>query len=472
MNDKSKKIYLGGIDPNIVMASAENVRIGLMLRLLMWDKIVLSDSQIITDPRIRAMMSKYDSKEKIKDLDKDQLVLRKEQRGIETLLKAGLIEVAKRKQGGNALSLEDVWQKMNNRPKELGEVPFLPKEESYAQYLDSLSLHTIDYDLMSIGKRFKNNLQQGTTISLFRKKRDKKGRLFVGQLKEMFNQNEVLFSTIKSFLEEGKNSGNITEEDYAKFYNYVYSCYSPNISAETGCFIDTRVKYVPFHLDAGIGDFKDELKDVRKDLLRKSWVFNPVVFNHLDFQDIVDIRREVEGKYIKPGLFIKFLSGRIKANEWKEFKDYWEEYVNDLKNIIKDMLNEEIWCEIGDQQKEIDEKELRKSQITVNKYGIEWVISFLAPGLSPGFENLPPAQQTVLTLISLVPIFLSIHGFYSDAIRTDSPQLGGLASLGIPNGDLHIVTTYSDSVKNAAVAEQNFSRQVFSDRLVLPGASY
>lgn len=434
MNDK---IYLGGIDPNIVMASAENVRIGLMLRLLMWDKIVLSDSQIITDPRIRAMMSEYDSKEKIKDLDKDKLSLRDNQRGIETLLKAGLIEVAKRKQGGNALSLEDVWQKMNNRPKELGEVPFLPKEESYAQYLDSLSLHTIDYDLTSIGKRFKNNLQQGTTKrSFFRKKRDKKGRLFVGQLKEMFNENEVLFSTIKSFLEEGKKNEKIKEEDYAKFYNYVYSCYSPNISAETGCFIDTRLKYVPFHLDAGIGDFKDELKGVNKDLLRMSWLFNPVVFKHLTFKDIVDIRKEVEKEYIEPGLFIKFLSGRIKADEWDGFKDFWGEYVGKLQDIIEKKLNKKVVAEAYAQQKDIKEKELNESHKTVNKHGLEWVITCLS------MQYLPPE---VSTLVFVTSIFLSIRGFYSDISKPDPVLLSGdLTSLGAPSGDLHIITKYPD----------------------------
>lgn len=440
MNDK---IYLGGIDPNIVMASAENVRIGLMLRLLMWDKIVLSDSQIITDPRIRAMMRDYGSEENINDLDNDQLVLRKEQRGIETLLEAGLIEVAKRSQDDQTSSLEDVWQGMNNRSKDLGEVPFLPKEKSYAQYLDSLNPTTVKYDLTSIGNRFKNNLKQGTGRSLF-KKRDGRDQSFVDKLKDKFNENEVLFSTIKSFLEEGKKNGKITEKDYAEFYNYVYSCYSPNISAETGCFIDTQVKYVPFHLDAGIGDFKDELEGVRKDLLRKSWVFNPVVFNHLEFQDIVDIRREVEGKYIKPGLFMKFLSGRIKADEWKEFKDFWGGYVEELKKIIKDKLNRKIISEIYAQQKDIEEKELNESHETVCKFGLELVITYLS---TQDYGNLTPG---VISFLSLVSIFLSAHDFYANASESeiDSFLLSrDLTRLGLPNGELHIITTYADSVK-------------------------
>ena len=55
----SYNVYLGDIDPNLQMSEALKVRREIFFKLLLWDSVVLSDSQLLTDPRIIRLMSGF-----------------------------------------------------------------------------------------------------------------------------------------------------------------------------------------------------------------------------------------------------------------------------------------------------------------------------------------------------------------------------------------------------------------------------
>jgi len=61
----SYSIYIGDIDPNNTVNPTQHVRDirrAILFRLLLWDSIVLSDSQFLTDPCIAMMMDGFSEK--------------------------------------------------------------------------------------------------------------------------------------------------------------------------------------------------------------------------------------------------------------------------------------------------------------------------------------------------------------------------------------------------------------------------
>ena len=56
-------VYLGDIDPNNRIMSPLWIRRHFMMKLLVWDSVVLSDSQILTDPRINVLLRGFDSED-------------------------------------------------------------------------------------------------------------------------------------------------------------------------------------------------------------------------------------------------------------------------------------------------------------------------------------------------------------------------------------------------------------------------
>jgi len=163
----SYSIYIGDIDPNNTVNPTQHVRDirrAILFRLLLWDSIVLSDSQFLTDPCIAMMMDGF-SEKKMGDHDAWDDIS-EWQRGFEKLLEIGLVEVAHRTDiYGEQYTMLDVWNSMHNNPS--ASVPFLPPTPAYAKFLDTLPHQKKQYNLNSISQRFKSNLHNGISSGDF-----------------------------------------------------------------------------------------------------------------------------------------------------------------------------------------------------------------------------------------------------------------------------------------------------------------
>ncbi|MBQ2110353.1 MAG: hypothetical protein II191_01250 [Clostridia bacterium] len=325
-------VYIGDIDPNNKIVSADTIRRQFMLQLLMWDSIVLSDSQFLTDPRINNLMRGTEDKPLLAKYD--FAGVQPYQKGFEALVKGGLVEVACRKRGEKGFSLRGVWDEMSSRPGR--KVPFLPEAPDYACYLDGLLADRSSvkyYDLDSIAARFKRNLLAGVDTAVkFDSKNDVDRELL-----RMFGEDTVYFGSILDFLKAEKGR-RVSDERYDELYDFLYSCYSCNVSAETGCMVSTEAKNIPLHLDCGVGDFEANLDPSDVMELRPTWAVNSIFFDNVSFEDFVEMRGELE-RYFRDGRLIKFYTGCISREEWPEFRDFWEDYTGRLEDKMQLFLS-------------------------------------------------------------------------------------------------------------------------------------
>lgn len=332
---EDKSIYLGDIDPNnhkltqltMSMLSPIEIRRNMMFQLLIWDRIVLSDSQYLTDPRVHIMMSGFHDELLCSEYDLPDIPL--SQKGFEKLIRAGLVEVACRENAGSDFSFSSLWTDMSR--KDTRDVPYLPHTVEYAEYLDGLGYYARKYSLVNIGNRFKRNLQSGL----------EEGALILlpdhdidRELRRMFFEKEVLFRNLLDFLKQQLKIGKITEARYNQIYTYIYSCYSVNISAETGCNISTQFKNLPLHLDSGDPTCDEMREPFLGEKLRSTWCLTPAVLDLLTFEDFIGIRQ-----YLKPvfdnGLLLDFYKGNIERKNWGEVRDIWDHFTHYLELELK-----------------------------------------------------------------------------------------------------------------------------------------
>lgn len=324
-----KSIYLGDIDPNNNIDSAKSIRRQIMFQLLMWDSIILSDSQCLTDPRVHILMSGVDSSEICRDYSvKD---VSESLKGFELLCKSGLVKIANR-DGVNS-NFTNLWYDMSK--KDTKDVPYLPATSDYAMFLDGLDCIKRQYSLQSMGRRFRENLNVGVEAGkIILKKND-----YVDDaLRAMFLEKNVLFRNILDFIREMRNKGNITQERYDEIYRYVYGNYSGNISAETNCNISADFKNIPFHLELG-GDDCCECVPPEELLskMRPTWAFDPRILDYITFEEFVNIR-----KILKPvfenGRLIEFYKGNVLPENRAEVIAVWNEFTEKLEWLLKSAL--------------------------------------------------------------------------------------------------------------------------------------
>ena len=329
-----KSVYLGDIDPNNEIISVLNIRRMMMFQLLIWDSIVLSDSQLLTDPRINVLMGQFSDEKTIKTYGLDDVA--HSQKGFECLINAGLIEVAHRESERGKTDFLELWTKMSQ--KDTKDVPYLPFSPDYAVYLDGLGGQSRSYKLSSISQRFRSNLIEGIEKESFIINGNDDTDL---ELKRIFNERQVLFRNILDFLQTQLKNGAITQARYNEIYRYVYSCYSVNISAETGCNISTRFENLPLHLDSGEGDCEESGFAPKVDQLRPTWSLNPFILDYISFEDFVKIRKKLQLVFDN-GKLIDFYKGNVNERDWSEVKDLWETFTiileDELKNHMRDLM--------------------------------------------------------------------------------------------------------------------------------------
>ena len=322
-------VYLGDIDPNNRIMSPLWIRRHFMTKLLVWDSVVLSDSQILTDPRINVLMRGFDSEDLPEKLGMTDI--NKEQKGFEDLINHGLVKIASRKKGNVTFDLRDLYSEMCSRPNP---IPFLPDSYKYSSYLDSLRMTKLIYDLDRIEHMFSNNLQGGVGTTRF-----PNTTRVENELVEILKNDHINFSTILEYIKEKRKDGEITQEEYYRIYEYVFSCYSINISAQTNCYLSTEFKNIPLHIDCGTGDFQENTPSERFDELPRSWALNPLILDELSFDEFIQMKTELN-KIQNIDMIMKCYNGTLlNDQEYYSFYDAWEKYVFTLELYIKNILS-------------------------------------------------------------------------------------------------------------------------------------
>ena len=428
--DKNYSVYLGDIDPNSKMNSPIHIRRTLMCQLLMWDSIVLSDSQLITDPRLYRLISGYDKgNEHATNEYESKDELPEYMQGLECILSSGLIEVAHRQQDGKTLLCSDVWSEMNARKD--AKVPFLPESPEYAKYLDALNPSSRIYSLHEVSDFFRTELLSGLGESLILSDSDKTD----SELKDMMSEQDVLFSRLLSFINNEEKAGRITAKRRNELYNYIYSCYSINIPTATGCYHTTELKYVPLHIETTT-DSEEECLGLPEDkILRPTWALNPYILDLITFEDFVKIRENLKWM-VENGGMVKFCSNSMSEEDIKGFDEKWDFYTRMLEAQLQnamfrtaEMLKSSKIEELA--MKPLDKMAPEKRAMVIN--GVQFIKSVL--GAAPGVGNVLGFADVGMEAINFVT-FLKNKKSKSRAYRIED-----IVSE-IVKDDMKIITKY------------------------------
>lgn len=364
-------IYLGDIDPNNSITSPLDIRRNFMYRLLIWDSIVLSDSQFLTDPRINLMMGGFPSEnlaEKMKMEDVDDF-----HRGFEQLLANGFVEIACRKDRQEKYSLGRLYDDMVHRSSK---VPYLPANTSYPDYLDSLHFEERVFELHDIENRFRENLLKGVGSAQFPNTSRAEN-----EISELFHREKINFSTILDLLKSKLQSGEISQANYERIYEFVYGCYSINVSAETGCYLSTEFKNIPLHLDCGTGDFAKKVGQDVFDKMRPTWALQPTFLDHISFEDFVQLKEQIKG-FLDRKVIMEFFNGILTEDKLDSFYDIWDMYTRCLEATIKEFLRK---SQVRTYEKMLQLSKVKVEQKTILSGSWEVVTSVL--GMVPGIGS-------------------------------------------------------------------------------------
>jgi len=311
---------------------------------LIWDKIILSDSQFLTDPRLNILMSGYCSDEVcrkygVSDIDNSL-------KGVETLFRDGLIEVAMRQNAGGQSDLHSTWQQMSKSEKK---VPYLPDDENYVHYLKSIPYRSQTYQTTNMAARFQHNLEAGIHTDPLKGGFLLQNNDVETELKRIFQESAPLFRNILDFMREQKAKGNLSPERFQCLYDYVYSCYSVNISASLGCNINTKFAHIPFHIESGKEYLGNNVSAQQVERLRPTWALNPVYLDHLSFGEFAQLRSRLNTAQVR-----EFYLGAVES-PWAVIEEAWEDYTIQLENAImramyekKDAISSRLIDELSD----------------------------------------------------------------------------------------------------------------------------
>ena len=328
MQMKNKfNLYLGDIDPNNYILDVMSVRRRILFDLLLWDSIVLSDSQFLTDPRIQLMMSGFDGKSVDYDISNGLIDSHKD---FELLLANNLVEVATRNNGSKS-SVQDLWKQMHNASAN-APVPYLPKNNKYAHYLDSINFSKKPYEIKNLAGKFRERILDGIEKGAILLDADNRTD---AQLSEFISADTILFRDIKKVLDDAFEGERISAMRKLELYRFFYSCYSSGVPYELGCFTSTSIYNVPLHLSFGCDT--NEPAHVVDEKMRKTWALDPRVIDMLSTEAFLDVRESVE-ECIKNQSVLKYRTGQLTDEEIPLFYDVWEEYTARLETELKKAL--------------------------------------------------------------------------------------------------------------------------------------
>lgn len=389
-------LFFGDIDPNQVgqAITATQMRRQLLYRLLIWDNIVVSDSQMLQDPRFRVMMEPtvvQDLLMRVQDLpmrvqnlmtrnqlneDKQFDDLEGWQRGFELLLKSGLIKVARR----DGSKLTETWSEMNER--ENG-VPFLPRSESYSKYIEEVGYTASDYKLSSVADRFSQNLRNGIDTKAIPLDNSNSAHL---ALQELMCQDGVLLADILALLKKQLDAGTITLEEKDRFYQFSFQCYSVNVPAALGCNISAKLRQIPLFLPSGTYDGVYEAALLNQNRMRSSWAIDPEALDLLPIEAFINLRKKLKDDLKENfSLLLKQQEGNLQPEEVKEFYEVWETFIETLQEEMKSGLRAE-----RDKLNEITTKGYKSAQDQLENTFTEFVTNEVVSAI-PGVGTVKSA---------------------------------------------------------------------------------
>ena len=342
----SNSLFFADIDPNQTWnaVTAKVLRRILLSRLLVWDTVVVSDSQMLQDPRFRIMMSPPtgEKKRRFNQAGDNQFDdLEDWQHGFDHLLKDGLVEVACRKGKDGPSSLLRTWSDMN---KSENRVPFLPQSESYANFIEKIGYSARVFELSNVARRFRHNLQEGISnhVIKFEKHNDAYQEYI-----NLISADYVQLRDILALLDAQMNDGAITCDEHNLIYQFSFQCYSINVPAETGCYVSAKLDHIPLFLPSGTYDGIDGSKYINQSKLRPTWAIDPVALDLLPIEAFVEMRKNLKNE-IASGLILKAKEGNLQSGrDAAEFYSIWESYTSKLEEemkrslrVTRDKLNE------------------------------------------------------------------------------------------------------------------------------------
>lgn len=365
----SESLYFSDIDPNQsnYVISARQLRRKLMSRLLIWDSIVVSDSQMLQDPRFRLMMSPTVLQELTLFRRQDDSAfddLEEWQGGFEALLRSGLVEVACRERDLVTNSLPDTWLEMS---KSQTRVPFLTHSRGYADYIEKTGYKQRSFSLSGVASRFRKNLLKGLDLGAV--PLDKHNPVY-HEFVRMISADVVQLRVILKFLNDSCESGYLTEDEKNHLYQFCSSCYSINVPAETKCYLSARLSDLPRFLCSGTYDGVDGTSIVNQIKLRKSWAIDPAALDLMPLEAFVEVRNELSAE-LSTGLLLKAQEGNLQNDEEaKRYYDVWDSYVSKLESAMERSL-----CVTRDQLNDITRKNYMPAQAHLENAVSEIVIN-------------------------------------------------------------------------------------------------
>ena len=320
-------LYLGGIDANREVEAPNVIRKTFLWNLMFWDHIILSDAQILTDPRINHMISDEVFCEEGLLNRVEMQPLEASGKGFEKLIQSELVRVALRMKGGEPYTMERIWKGMAGNDS--GEVPHLPKSPDYARFLDQRLLkkeYTVNYDLGAVGAQYGQNLREGAELIAI----DPLGKDLAAEFKE-----NVLFRDLLEKL--NARNKEVSPDRYNVLYAYLFGCYCVNVPKVIGCSMTVKAKDIPPHLASKRGDMEDQSSGYDMGKLRPLCV-SAEDMNLLRFDEFITLRRSLTVNINTPA-FGAFFSGRLPEKDFSEFKDVWNDYAEKVRVFYTDKVD-------------------------------------------------------------------------------------------------------------------------------------
>ena len=333
----ANSLFFADIDPNERNQgrSARQIRRLLMSRLLVWDSVVVSDSQMLQDPRFRLLMSPTMLQElSLSRCEEDQAFddLEQWQGGFEQLLRSGLVEVACRERDHKVSELTETWDEMSRSETA---VPFLTEGRGYAEYLEQIDMKKRSFSLSKVAARFRSNLQEGVERGAVRL--DAKNPAFLA-FQRMISAPVVQLRDILMLANERYAAGELTEAERDHLYQFSSQCYGVNVPAETDCYTSAKLARIPLFLPSGTFDNVDSTSFLDQSKIRSSWALDPAALDLMPIEAFVELRQSLREEF-ESGLLLKAQEGNLADQaEANLYYDVWASYVDKLEKGLRRAL--------------------------------------------------------------------------------------------------------------------------------------
>ena len=415
----SYEIYLGDIDHNndSCMQTAGELRRSLMLKLLMWDSIVLSDSQLLTDPRMSGLMSAFSPQNApVEDWQRD----------FEALLRSGRIQVAYRKTDARA-DMYSVWKSMRDKAVP---VPHLPETEKYARYIDGLSQVHREYDLNSISLRYKTNLCKGLDSEELQL--DRKNPVDDRFLRVIEENDVVLMRELLQVIKTALDAGEISPQRYELLYRYIYSNYQINLPQEIDCFSSSHLEDIPIHLSSCDNVELGEGPEADPSRIRPTWIFSNQALDLLPTSAFVEILEKVKLPQVTEAVMGQAF-GAMEEEQLRLYYDAWEDYTRTMERELARAL-----LATKNQLVQITSEAYQTTQQRRKSAGVKLITNLISACL-PVVGNIFGAVNSVKENVEAV--ILMKNAAQADKILRQRDSLIAFTD-GLATRELSIVTKY------------------------------